>query len=80
MSKWTVASFPYLSEHSCHLLKFYPSFWFGGAVLSEARRGVQPRDLPQCDSVFNIIFKKDYLVRYTEVSGQYRRHEARYHG
>jgi hypothetical protein len=60
--------------------KFYPCFCFGDAVHREARRGEQPRKLSQYKSVFNIIFKKDYLVRYMEVSGQYPEHEARHHG
>lgn len=60
--------------------KFYPCFWCGDAVHREANRGLQPRNLPQCDSVFNIIFKKVYLIGYMEVSGQYPEHEARHHG
>jgi len=60
--------------------KFYPCFWFGGTVHSEARHGLQPTVLSQRDSVFNIIFKAVCLIGYMEVPGQYRGHETRHDG
>jgi hypothetical protein len=60
--------------------KFYPCFCSIGTVHSQARRGEQSRGLAHFNSVFSIIFKKVYLIRYMEVPGQYPEHEARHHG
>ncbi len=80
MSKWAFGPLPCLSEQSDKRPKFYPCFYLWILWLSQSWCGKCPFRTVAVDPVFNIIFKKIYSVRYMEVSGERRGHEARHHG
>ena len=78
MFKNAVTRLAALSEPSGKRPKFYPYFYLWILWLRQSWCGECPFRVVAVDSVFNIIFKKIYSVRYMEVSVEYCGNETRH--
>lgn len=79
MSKKALTRLAACSKQSIARPKFYPCFYLRIPLPRQnwcGRRSIRGMAV---DSVFNIIFKKIYSVRYRDVSGESRVNEARYY-
>lgn len=78
MSEEAVTRLSDVPEQSVQLPKFYPCSCLRIFRPRQTWRAGCPVGIASVDSVFNIIFKKIYSVRYMEVSGEYCGNETRH--